>query len=130
MSLRDRVVVRVKTLLQLGIEPVALYGLYRLGLASGHYQRLEQTQNREAGALPNALLPALELPDRGRILAVVNRAARASLLKEADEIVAGKVHLFGGPPVPLRLTFREPLRHWTDYETHKSPLPGYQVFGV
>ena len=44
------------------------------------------------------------------------------LLKEADEIVNGKVRIFG-ELVSLDFTFQEPLRHWTEYETQKTLIP-------
>ncbi len=34
--------------------------------------------------------------------------------------------MFGGQPVELKLTFDQPLRHWTDYETGKAPIPKSQ----
>ena len=39
------------------------------------------------------------------------------------KLSAGKFRMFGGEPVPLQLTFNEPLHHWTDYETGKAPIP-------
>jgi len=56
------------------------------------------------------------------ILAVLGKDGKATLLAEADEIVAGKVRLFGGEPVPLHLAFSKPLHHWTAYETNPSLL--------
>jgi hypothetical protein len=47
----------------------------------------------------------------------------AVLLREADEIVAGSVRLFGDEPVKLQLTFNDVLYHWTDYETGKASIP-------
>ncbi|MBC8497248.1 MAG: hypothetical protein H8D37_06265, partial [Chloroflexi bacterium] len=40
----------------------------------------------------------------------------SQLLAEADEIVAGRVRLFGGDPVPLVLTPPGELSHWTELE--------------
>jgi hypothetical protein len=45
------------------------------------------------------------------------------LLEGADEIVGGEFRPFGGEPAPLQLAFKEPLAHWTAYETHRAPLP-------
>ncbi len=123
MAFRDRVGVYLKTLLQLGVEPTALYSVYRLGLATGHYRRLEDKLNQQPGRVTEALRFAFELPDRAHISKALSRQARAALLKEANEILNGKVRLFRSKPVPLQLTFREPLHHWTDYETHKAALP-------
>jgi hypothetical protein len=46
------------------------------------------------------------------------------LLAEADEIVAGKIRMFGGAPVPLRLTGNWPLVHWTLFESGKFKVEG------
>ena len=32
-------------------------------------------------------------------------------------------------PVPLQLTFNEPLHHWTEYETGKAPFP-FSLFPI
>ena len=34
--------------------------------------------------------------------------------------------MFGGEPVPIQLSFSKSLSHWTDYETHKAPIPDSQ----
>ena len=101
---------------------MALYGLYRLGLATGHYKRLVRSELKKAEGF-TALRPLFTLPSQVSILKVLGREGRAALLKEADEIVAGKVRLFGSEPVPLRLAFEGPLRPWTDYATGKAALP-------
>lgn len=117
-----RFLVTMKALLQLGPEPMLLYGLYRLGLATGHYQRVVGTALRKADSF-SALRPLFTLPSQKDIRAVLGRDGQAALIKQADEIVGGKVRLFGGESVPLRLDFEGPLRAWTDYATGKAPLP-------
>ena len=111
-----------KALTQLGPEPLALYALYQLGLRTGHYRRAE---SRAAGISEQSkkLQPLLTLPEREDLERVLGGEGRAALLKEASEIAAGKIRLFGGEPAPLRLTFDEPLRHWTEYETGKAAIP-------
>jgi hypothetical protein len=54
------------------------------------------------------------------LLAALGAPALAALFIEADEIIAGNVRLFSGEPVPLQLSFSEPLQHWTAYETGQS----------
>jgi hypothetical protein len=114
--------VAVKALLQLGFEPLGLYALYQLGLRTGHYRRTERrTLQERAGSA--ALRPLVSLPEMGDLLHVMDEETKTGLLNEADEIVAGKVRLFGGEPVPLRLTFDGPLQHWTAYETGRASVP-------
>ena len=50
------------------------------------------------------------------------RIGLAALRAEADEIVTGKVRLFGSAPVPLELAPPTPLRHWTAYEGRAHDL--------
>jgi len=108
-----------KALVQLGIQPVAFNALYRLGLATGHYRRVE-VKPEQVGYAP--LRPLFEFPAPESLLAVIGKDGKAALLAEADEITAGLVRLFGDQPQPLRLTFSEPLSHWTRYETKPALL--------
>ena len=108
-----------KALSQLGVQPVLLNALYRLGVMSGHYRRVE---NREQGVAHDVLLPIFVFPKPGDLLAVLGDDGKAALLAEAGEIVAGKVRLFGAGPVELNLAVPGKLEHWTAYETGKANL--------
>ena len=108
-----------KALVQLGIQPVALNALYRLGLVTGHYRRAE---NREQKTENRLLHPRFTFPSPKEVLAVLGQDGKSALLAEADEIVAGRVRLFGGAPVELTLTVPGKLEHWTTYETHPALL--------
>ncbi len=123
--------VAIKALTQLGPEPLALYALYQLGLRTGHYRRTEASSAKTERQY-ESLQPLLKLPSRDALLRVMGDEGKAALLKEADEIAAGQVRLFGGEPVPLKFTFDQPLRHWTDYETRRAeiPFPGATVHDV
>ena len=111
--------VALKALRQLGIQPVLLNALYRLGLATGHYRRAERREQR----IENSPLRRLfDLPEREELLAVLGSDGRTALLAEADQIVAGKVRLFGAEPVDLDLSLPGKLEHWTAYETGKVDL--------
>ncbi len=114
--------VTFKALLQLGPGPLGLYGLYRLGLATGHYERLVRAELEKAGRF-STLQALFVLPAQEELLKLLGRDGLAALLREADEIVDGKVRLFGDGPVPLRLAFEGPLRPWTDYATGRAALP-------
>ena len=117
-----RISVTLKALLQLGPGPLSLYGLYRLGLATGHYKIIVRAALAKADRF-SVLHPLFSLPRQKDLLKLLGDSGRAALLKEADEIVKGKVRLFGGRPVPLRLAFEGPLRPWTDYATGRVTLP-------
>jgi hypothetical protein len=108
-----------KALVQLGFQPVALNALYRFGLSSGHYRRAE---NREQKIENGVLHPLFTFPAPEELLPVLGEDGKIALLAEADEIVAGKIRLFGGEPVELKLTIPGKLEHWTAYETRSSLL--------
>ncbi len=117
----SRLTITLKALSQLGLQPLALNALYRFGLWTGHYKRVEES------ALKNLRLAAtiqnlFSLPPREELLQTLDKEGKVALLREADEIVAGEVRLFGGEPVPLQLTFNAPLQHWTAYESHPQLL--------
>ncbi len=121
----------LKSLAQLGFQPLGLYALYQLGVRTGHYRRLEAASVRQ-GDSAGGLQPLITIPGRPELLRILGEQGRSTLQGEADEIVGGKVRLFGGEPAPVRLTFSEPLRHWTEYETGKAPIPfaGYPFHDV
>ena len=48
---------------------------------------------------------------------VLGAEGTRSACSAADEIVRGRVRLFGGPPRPLLLVPPPPLEHWTRYDT-------------
>jgi len=119
-----RFIIIFKFLRQFGLRPLALYALYKFGLISGHYRRMTEDHGPRTDLSPSSfvLRPLFSLPPRDQLLQTLGEEGKASLLKEADEIVAGKTRLFGGEPVPLQLTFNVPLHQWTDYETNPKLL--------
>ncbi|MCX6037860.1 MAG: hypothetical protein NTW99_08210, partial [Chloroflexi bacterium] len=116
----NRLVIAFKALRQLGLQPVALNALYRFGLVTGHYRRVEKREQRVENSV---LRPLFTFPAPEELLIVLGKDGKASLLAEADKIISGKVRLFGGEPVELKLTIPGNLEHWTAYETGKAPIP-------
>jgi Heparinase II/III-like protein/Heparinase II/III N-terminus len=114
-----------KALVQLGIRPVMLNALYRIGLATGHYRRLEsrdQLLEAEVGKKLDGLRPVFVIPSSQELLEVLGDSGKVALLAEADEIMSGRVRLFGSEPVNLNLSVPGKLEHWTAYETGKADL--------
>jgi hypothetical protein len=115
-----------KALSQLGVQPVMLNALYRLGLATGHYRRKETQQLRmeiaERGEKNWKLHSLFAFPTPEGLLSVLGDPGKDNLLVEADEIVAGQVRLFGAQPVELNLAVPGKLEHWTAYETGKADI--------
>jgi hypothetical protein len=112
-------VLAFKALNQLGFQPVALNALYRFGLATGHYRRVG---NGEKQVGNGALRPLFTFPSRDELQAVLDTQGQAALLAEADEIVSGKVRLFGAHALELNLSLPGRLEHWTAYETGRVDL--------
>lgn len=107
----------IKALQELGPGQLGSYALYLLELRSGWLRYA--TKNPSVSASNNADIapqPLFSVPGRQALAQVLGQNGRAALLAEADEILAGKVRLFGGPPVPLRLEPPAPLLHWIEYE--------------
>ena len=103
----NRLLIGLKALRQLGLEQVSLNALYRFGLMTGHYKRTTDHQLSSVVPRPSsvACCPLFSLPPRSSLLTLLDAEAQSSLLAEADEIVGGRVRLFGADPVPLQLTF-------------------------
>ena len=104
---------------QLGPIQVALYALYKFGLKTGHYRRIESRELETSDLLPKHLF---SLPDRDQLAQILGEDGQRTLLAEADEIVEGKFRMFGGEPVEIKLTFNQHLHHWAKYETNPKLL--------
>lgn len=124
----SKILIAIKALRQLGFTQIALYALYKLGLKTGHYQLLTETyRSLSIKTDPQFTIRALfTLPDRKKLEQILCEDGQRTLLTQADEIIAGKFRMFGGEPVELKLTFDQPLHHWTAYETGKIPVPNSQ----
>ncbi len=116
--------IALKFLFQLGIEPLALNALYKFGLWTGYYRRTIH-DNRNSNIESSNIALLFSLPDRNHLFQTFGDDGKAALIKEADEIINGKFRMFGGESVPLQLTFDQPLRHWTEYETNHSLLSSF-----
>ena len=112
----------LKAFVQLGFSQTALYAVYKIGLLSGHYKRVTPSgTSTHADNLPSyTYQPLFDLPTPADLISILGEDGRVVLFSQADEIVAGQVRLFGAEPVPLQLSFDQPLQHWTAYEKDTS----------
>jgi len=117
----SRIRVGIKYLFQLGFRPLALYGLYKFGLKTGHYRRV--TPASADTIIPNSH-SLFVLPDRDLLAQVLGEDGKTDLLNAADEIAAGKVRVFG-ELTPLDFQLNQPLRHWTEYESNPTLLSSF-----
>ncbi len=122
---RGKVKILLTALRELGFSSVINFGLYRLGLLSGHYFRLTRTVKKERGhvASSNAsfvLKKYIEIPDQKRLQeyldGITGKSSMGSLLDEAEEVVNGHMRLFGRELTPIFQHDAGELRHWTEYE--------------
>ena len=111
----------IKAVRQLGWSYISPYLSYQIKLRLGLLQQQTPEKPIEAfsGNAGELHLPIFPLPDLNTLHTILNQH-RNQLLEEAVEIVAGKVRLFGGEPVPSlarALSFEQPLSHWTAYKS-------------
>ncbi len=108
----------IKTALHLGFSQVFWYAIYQLGLRSGHFRRAGPVGVYPVLSIP--LQSPYQLPRREQLILLLGMryGLAGDLTAEADEICAGQVRLFGGPPATLDLKPVYAGRHWTDYEGH------------
>lgn len=102
----------IKALTQLGFRQTSLYLWYLCELKSGYLR-----WKTKAPIKPKKVFfqPSFQLPKPEQLSFVLGSAGLASLYAEANEIVAGKVKLFGGESVKLDLVPPSPKKHWTLY---------------
>ena len=123
MSLFKKIGNGLRAVTQLGPAQIINYLRYQAGLRSGYYHL------RTPAASINQLLPDeafspdwfINLPDTKAFL-LFGDDYLPQIVKEADEILEGKVRLFGADPVPLMLIPPGNLAHWTLHEIGKVPL--------
>jgi len=108
----------IKSLRELGPRVLIYYGLYKLGIYSRYYRLLTPTSNngKHNNDQPIHFRPLLQLPKAGNLLQILGEPGVSQLLDEANQIVEGKVRLFGSELVPLKLDFPFNLKHWSEYE--------------
>lgn len=121
---RQKFATKIKAFRQLGWPYIRPYIAYQLKLQLGLLQ-LQTPQKPLEAFSENAgeiHLPVFALPESKTLRALLNQH-RDPLIEEADEIVSGKVRLFGGEPVPLQLSLQRPDlhdmpgSHWTAYKS-------------
>ncbi len=111
----------LKFLSQFGLRPLALFALYKFGLFTGHYKRIE-SRRAETNQLNSVQL--FTLPAREQLFQILGEDGKAILLKEADEILAGKARIFA-ESVSLDFKHNQSLQHWTAYESDHKLLSSF-----
>jgi hypothetical protein len=113
-------------LTQLGLKPVLLNALYRQGLHTGRWRKSPRAYKLSEAQVTHALRSLqtlIPVPERQSLLDALGAKGWQNLHKEASEIIAGNVRLFGAEPVPLKLTVQGALTHWSEYELGRARYP-------
>jgi hypothetical protein len=106
----NRIQLVFKALQELGPGLLLLYARYQAGLRTGWYRRQTGKPPRVTSGLVRTNL--LQPPTNIKLSSTLGQSA-AALLSEADEIVDGRIRLFGGEPQSMHLEAPGPLQHWT-----------------
>lgn len=115
-----RLLLALKSAYQLGIPRVFWYAVYQAGLHSGFFRASSPSGSYPALAI--RLKSPFHPPERVRVSALLEMqpGLLEELIAEADEIAAGQVRLFGGPPVALNLRPAGTNLHWTVCENQPA----------
>jgi hypothetical protein len=123
MARISRIRIGLKALLELGWLPLAQYALYQAGLKSGYFRLCTPVRTSQQDGKRERILQDVArrepfslwvIPDRGTLKNTLGEQADR-LIHEADEIVSGKVRLYGGVPVPLQLDPVSKHVHWSRF---------------
>ena len=104
-----------KAFWQLGWKVTLLYAWYQFTLRVGLLKKFTPAHRDRPGENINIKTLDLSFPSHQKYKGILGNKDKA-LLKEADQIVAGKVRLFSGPLHPLNLKPPAPFSHWTAYK--------------
>jgi hypothetical protein len=129
VSILSRTILAIKALDELGYDQISAYARYQLGVYSGFYKITTDRAIRITHSqLSNQrLYISFPIPETEKLSNQLGKEGCDKLLKEADEINSGKVRLFGGPPLPLKLGDSRPLKHWSAYESGKVKLQNLDI---
>jgi hypothetical protein len=123
MRLTKKINHGLKAVIQLGPPQVFNFLQYQVGLRSGYYRLRTPVISMNRLISDDAFIPDwfYKMKDLNALLAF-GEDYQNRVIKEADEIVKGKVRLFGAKLVPLDLSPHCDLFHWTIHETGKVKL--------
>jgi hypothetical protein len=123
----SRLDIALKYLQQVGLTQAALFVLYRFGLKTGHYRRLEESQQIKSSQ--NSLSEIKQLftfPRPEKMVEVIGEQGLDSIVTNAREIST-----YQAGAIADLLTFEDELHHWTEYESGSLPFPEpkyYRIF--
>ncbi|MDR3572904.1 MAG: alginate lyase family protein [Anaerolineaceae bacterium] len=113
---------------RLGPKTIWYYGLYQAGLKTGYLRLRTQVAEHPIQAMdandveisdfqPNFFL---SVPSKDTLNELLGSEGSNKVLEEAEEILQGRVRLFGADAVQMCLKPADPIQHWSLY----SEVPG------
>ncbi len=111
-NLIEKLLNAVQAARELGLRRVGLYGLYQAGLLSGFYRLRTPARLFPPERAPHLRLELLPLPSAERLERLL-AGQRDEITAEANELVRGRLRLFGGEWAQIRLSPPGKLRHWS-----------------
>ena len=116
----------ILTVRQLGFQRIYLNALYRIAARLGIWKHLTPVLKKETPQLfqfnPSIVFP---IPPASFLHKYLSPSEKNTAIFEADEIVEGKVRLFGDFKVPLNLDPGTGNQHWSHFE--KSQFHGEDI---
>ena len=124
MSLIKKIGIGLKAAFQLGPNQIINYLRYQSGLRSGYYHFRTPSASMNRFLPDEALIPLwfMQKPEI-KPFSNINDAYLDQVLKEADEIIEGRVRLFGADAIPFDFFIPGGIFHWTLYETEAVKQP-------
>lgn len=118
-----RIKILFKSIQQLGLRRVGLFGLHRLGILSGYYRWRFSSRSliREA---PPLQLDAIRsfIPGNDPLPPWLTPEIIAKTVANADEILHSRYRLFGGPAAELILSPSGTDQHWSRLDENDASL--------
>jgi hypothetical protein len=121
-----RFLLLLKALQELGLTSTVLYAVYQVGLKSGFIRWLTPPKPfppfEELDEYPEPVINLLEIPSPENLKNVLSDRID-QLIAEAEEIIQGKMRLFGVQAIPFDVAQTGPLIHWTLADKHPEFNP-------
>ena len=128
VSIKHKFQFGIKAITELPAEQTFQYLRYKFALKSGYLKRATRNIPNQLWEDMPKIRPLIDLPDRAVFISRFGDAYKQQLVDQANEVVGGKLRLFGSQPVDLILDPPSPLLHWTDHE-NKSGIEAIDEIG-
>ena len=123
-SLINRIQLAYQVARQLGPKTIWQYGVYQAGLKTGYFrwrtpvdhhpiQNIDGKEDKVSELHPNFFIT---IPPKEQLTKLLEGEASRKVIEEAEEILQGRVRLFGADTVQLCLNPTDSIRHWSLYK--------------